>query len=164
MKRAERARRKDGAELDAAYQGYRNRALWDLWEMQPKEMLFGRWGTEPDEELIVLEEGKTKQSLTRVGQRFPVAPETRHAIMKAHDWRCLYCGSRADKMHLDHITPLAGGGCTEPANLAPACESCNFSKRAKPLSVWLRSHADLSAIDIIARWEEAKRRGRLEIQ
>jgi len=47
-----------------------------------------------------------------------------------HGDSCIYCASNQD-LHLDHIKPLSQGGSNWPANLAPACESCNLSKHAK---------------------------------
>jgi hypothetical protein len=48
---------------------------------------------------------------------------------------CAYCGGPAGSV--DHIVPLALGGDSMSANLIAACRSCNSSKRAKPLLLWL---------------------------
>ena len=53
---------------------------------------------------------------------------------------CTYC-SRKRPLALDHIEPLARGGMHDPDNLTPACKSCNCSKKAKPLLVWLAERA-----------------------
>ena len=42
---------------------------------------------------------------------------------------CWMCGGRADSM--DHVIPLARGGSNWPANLRPACRSCNSRKGAR---------------------------------
>ena len=44
--------------------------------------------------------------------------------------RCYYCGCDG-KMTLDHRIPLSKGGTNWPANIVPACMSCNSSKRNK---------------------------------
>lgn len=41
--------------------------------------------------------------------------------------RCWLCGAVADTT--DHVIPLSGGGTNWPANLRPACRSCNSGKR-----------------------------------
>lgn len=45
-----------------------------------------------------------------------------------HGDSCIYCASTTS-LHIDHIKPLAKGGSNWAANLAPACQSCNVSKR-----------------------------------
>lgn len=47
-----------------------------------------------------------------------------------HGNRCIYCG-RDGPMEIEHMIPLSRGGTNWPANLAPACRSCNSSKRSK---------------------------------
>jgi 5-methylcytosine-specific restriction endonuclease McrA len=44
--------------------------------------------------------------------------------------KCLYCGTE-ENLHIEHRIPLARGGSNHPANLAPACQSCNSSKHTK---------------------------------
>jgi len=44
---------------------------------------------------------------------------------------CAYCGAVADTV--DHVVPLERGGTNWPANLRPACRSCNSSKGDKHL-------------------------------
>lgn len=41
--------------------------------------------------------------------------------------RCVYCGS-AERIEIEHRIPLSRGGTNQPANLVPACKSCNCSK------------------------------------
>jgi 5-methylcytosine-specific restriction endonuclease McrA len=48
---------------------------------------------------------------------------------------CVYCGGSADSV--DHIEPISAGGTGDWDNLAPACRSCNASKKAKPLLTYL---------------------------
>lgn len=40
---------------------------------------------------------------------------------------CLWCGAPADTA--DHLVPLAHGGTNDPANVVPACRSCNSARR-----------------------------------
>lgn len=48
---------------------------------------------------------------------------------------CVYCGGPAQTM--DHVIPRAIGGPDDPANLLPACRSCNGSKSARRLQAWV---------------------------
>lgn len=49
---------------------------------------------------------------------------------------CAYCGVRPEKLHIDHVVPIARGGRHSIGNLLPACADCNLSKNATLLSVW----------------------------
>jgi 5-methylcytosine-specific restriction endonuclease McrA len=52
------------------------------------------------------------------------------------DGLCAYgCGSAATTN--DHVWPVALGGRSDPGNLAPACVSCNSSKRASHPAPWV---------------------------
>lgn len=48
--------------------------------------------------------------------------------------RCYYCGSEADT--IDHRIPICRGGTNLPANLVPACRSCNSRKRHRTEGEW----------------------------
>jgi 5-methylcytosine-specific restriction endonuclease McrA len=41
---------------------------------------------------------------------------------------CFYCGSSAERCHVDHYFPLAKGGTDHWFNLVPACRTCNLRK------------------------------------
>jgi len=74
--------------------------------------------------------------------------------MEFHGWRCRYCGCDFQlkvircfgsgpgrprqyldfygiELRVDHVIPVARGGSNWPANLVPACNSCNSKKHAK---------------------------------
>lgn len=60
------------------------------------------------------------------------------------DGRCAYCGNlpglfQTMKLSVDHYVPLSFPDCpgTVPANIVPACVSCNASKHSKPAELWL---------------------------
>ena len=44
-----------------------------------------------------------------------------------YDGKCVYCGSE-EKIEIEHRIPVSRGGTNLPANLVPACMSCNRSK------------------------------------
>jgi predicted nucleic acid-binding Zn-ribbon protein len=51
--------------------------------------------------------------------------------------RCAYCFDSVANLTMDHIAPLKKGGPHTKSNIAPACLSCNSSKRDKDLMKWL---------------------------
>ncbi len=50
-----------------------------------------------------------------------------------HGNRCIYCKS-TENLTVEHMIPLSRGGTNWPANLAPACRSCNCSKNNKTIT------------------------------
>lgn len=56
--------------------------------------------------------------------------ESLDARFNYYGYRCKYCGS-GDKLTIDHRIPLSRGGTNLPANIVPACQSCNSSKNNK---------------------------------
>lgn len=58
-------------------------------------------------------------------------------LVRRHDGRCFYCGSR-EALVMDHVVPLARGGRHAIANILPACPKCNGHKNDLLLSEWKR--------------------------
>ena len=56
-----------------------------------------------------------------------VAAVSRRAVFARDEYRCQYCGSRADS--IDHVVPRSRGGRDVWDNLAAACRPCNTRKR-----------------------------------
>lgn len=56
-------------------------------------------------------------------------------LIKLYHSPCLYCGS-VKRITLDHIIPISRGGTHGIGNIAPACLSCNSSKREKTIMEW----------------------------
>lgn len=54
--------------------------------------------------------------------------EDRLALLKEYDGRCAYCGSKPDKLEMDHVIPLSRGGKHTKINIVPACFDCNRRK------------------------------------
>jgi 5-methylcytosine-specific restriction endonuclease McrA len=50
--------------------------------------------------------------------------------------RCYYCHKVTEQLEPDHRIALAAGGSNQPANIVPACKTCNRSKGAKTLEAW----------------------------
>lgn len=58
------------------------------------------------------------------------------AVCKKYANTCIYCGSK-ERITIEHLTPVSRGGTNEVSNLAPACLSCNSSKRNKTYKEYL---------------------------
>ncbi len=56
-----------------------------------------------------------------------VAALSRRAVFARDEYRCQYCGKRADS--IDHVVPRSRGGLDVWENLAAACRRCNTVKR-----------------------------------
>lgn len=56
-----------------------------------------------------------------------LSPVSRRAVFVRDDFRCQYCGERADS--IDHVVPRSRGGRDAWDNLAAACRPCNTRKR-----------------------------------
>lgn len=56
-----------------------------------------------------------------------IAAVSRRAVFARDEYRCQYCGDRADS--IDHVVPRSRGGPHDWENLAAACRPCNMSKR-----------------------------------
>lgn len=59
--------------------------------------------------------------------------------------RCAYCGSKPKVLEKEHIVALANKGHTVPANIIPACQRCNRSKKIKSLETWFPHQKFFSA-------------------
>jgi hypothetical protein len=56
------------------------------------------------------------------------------------DHRCVYCGCDGPLVQ-EHIIPVSAGGPYSAENIVPACQSCNASKRDKPVEQWANIEA-----------------------
>lgn len=59
--------------------------------------------------------------------RRTLATVSRRAVFARDEYRCQYCGDRADS--IDHVLPRSRGGRHDWENLAAACRPCNTAKR-----------------------------------
>ena len=55
------------------------------------------------------------------------------SVVRAHSWKCFYCGKRLTRKTLtkDHRNPLSRGGSDFARNLVPACKACNSGKAGR---------------------------------
>lgn len=63
-------------------------------------------------------------------ERGYITSALRQLVLERDEWRCCYCGSTAD-LTLDHIFPVALGGCSTEDNLQVLCRRCNSAKGAR---------------------------------
>ncbi len=52
------------------------------------------------------------------------------------DNQCVYCGSKQDKLTMDHYMPVSKGGDLSVYNIVPCCTSCNSSKHKHDFIDW----------------------------
>ncbi|MDF3280478.1 HNH endonuclease [Gordonia sp. N1V] len=67
-----------------------------------------------------------RQAAKAAAEGFATPSQVR-ARIEYYGGKCWICGSPWE--HIDHVKPLARGGCNWPSNLRPACRSCNSAKR-----------------------------------
>jgi len=110
------------------------------WRARNPDVMYAaaqRWKkAHPDKEKMYSRAAHVKRKAAKLGTQHPVA--TLDEILTLEQ-RCQACGSDAE--HLDHIWPLARGGCSALHNLQWLCEHCNCSKGAKTMDEWLGSAA-----------------------
>lgn len=86
------------------------------------------------------------KSLVHSGRHWQYNPkgaasvEDIEARLAFYGFHCAYCGIGKAEC-LDHVIPLSRGGSNWPANLRPACKSCNSEKRNRTLSEWRQFRA-----------------------
>ncbi len=69
----------------------------------------------------------------------------------AYATTCCYCGRKA-KLTLDHLIPRLKGGADAADNITYACKSCNSSKGAKDMVLWLKSKDRFPAVLVFRRY------------
>lgn len=69
-------------------------------------------------------------------KRKQISKKVRFEIFKRDGFSCQYCGSTPPKvvLHVDHIIPVARGGCNDDDNLVTSCLGCNLGKGARSLA------------------------------
>lgn len=76
-------------------------------------------GLEDDFATVMRDKWRSQRAMRRAAWRVrPILPTD----------VCAYCGTRSDRMTIDHVVPLSLGGDSHPSNLVPACSSCNSRK------------------------------------
>jgi hypothetical protein len=63
-------------------------------------------------------------------KRDPIPDDVKTVVWSRDGGACVRCGSK-DKLHFDHIIPVAKGGSNLPVNIQILCEVCNLKKSDK---------------------------------
>jgi 5-methylcytosine-specific restriction endonuclease McrA len=58
---------------------------------------------------------------------------SRRALFARDGWRCVYCGTSAGRLTLDHVVPRSKGGESVWENVVTACAPCNLRKGDRTL-------------------------------
>lgn len=92
----------------------------------------------PELRLYTRQKSKRRKALERgsVGIQVKGCQITKRFAEFGH--RCAYCGATGD-LHIEHVNPISKGGTHVLSNVVPACQSCNYSKRAKDAETWYRA-------------------------
>ena len=53
---------------------------------------------------------------------------SRRALFARDSWRCVYCGTTAGRLTLDHVVPRSRGGESVWENVVTSCAPCNLRK------------------------------------
>jgi len=53
---------------------------------------------------------------------------SRRALFARDGWRCVYCGTTAGRLTLDHVVPRSRGGTSVWENVVTSCAPCNHKK------------------------------------
>lgn len=82
---------------------------------------------------------RTEGRLREANERGTFAKLTKsnwEGVLERYHHMCLYCSSK-ENLTIEHLTPLSRGGDNFLPNIAPACLSCNSSKRDKTYEEFL---------------------------
>lgn len=63
-------------------------------------------------------------------KRDPIPPDVKMLVWSRDGGACTSCGSK-EKLHFDHIIPVAKGGGASSENIQVLCETCNLKKSDK---------------------------------
>jgi len=69
-----------------------------------------------------------------------VNKKRKQLILNRDNHTCQYCGSKKERLIIEHIIPLTKGGVASNGNLVAACQSCNLRKR---FNVWIPLNIDI---------------------
>lgn len=94
-----------------------------------------------DMELIISKVYVRPPSKTHGHKRKNISHQLRRQVFERDAYRCKGCDDWHD-LCIDHILPVARGGCKNIENLQTLCRSCNSKKGTKTMSEWLEVQND----------------------
>lgn len=119
---------RENPEEHRVYRAQRTRELW-RWNYMMSPSL-RRYHHEKSRRRKALERGNHVVRVTsaQIRERF-----------KQFDHCCAYCGTAPSELQTEHFLPISKGGTHVLSNILPACQTCNYSKRALDPETWYRS-------------------------
>ena len=80
-----------------------------------------------DEEFIRQEKGKARE-----------LRKSRWWRNKIAEGKCHYCGRKVEPplLTMDHVVPMARGGCSQKINIVACCKDCNTKKKSMLPQEW----------------------------
>jgi hypothetical protein len=83
----------------------------------------------------VINQGHIRRAKQRAAPHNDLTAAQWREIKEHYGYCCVYCGKQAQRLTMDHLTPIARGGSHTVSNVVPACRSCNSRKRVGPVLV-----------------------------
>jgi hypothetical protein len=74
-------------------------------------------------------------------RRVTLSKHRRATVHRMYQNKCAMCRRADQPLTLDHIIPLASGGCNAACNLQVLCYQCNADKGILDMTDWLESRA-----------------------
>lgn len=96
-----------------------------------------QWLAKNKHRKAVYAHNRNKRSRINAGS-LRVSPRDWRRLLNRYGYRCFYCGTCPETLHMDHVFPLSRGGRHAIGNLVPACVSCNSSKGSSFIIEWRR--------------------------
>lgn len=107
------------------------------WRNQEKQIACARaWQTANPDAARAIADARRARKAGAPGKH--TGSEWRQCL-ESYGGLCVYCLRKATTK--DHLVALTSGGSNHIGNIVPACKSCNSSKHASPLLVWLTRRA-----------------------
>lgn len=136
--------RESGRRWREKHPGETTRRVQDWNARHPGRMkaTFKEWYTKPENAARVIARSKIAVKVRRARSQGAAGSHTQAqwlARVALHGWCCRYCRESLTPatLTMDHAIPLSRGGSEWPANLVPACGSCNSRKQRKTLREFL---------------------------
>jgi len=93
------------------------------------EMQFG--------DFLKTETDRAEERIAHSARRKPLKRVEQNRVFKRDGFVCRQCGDSpgVEKLHIDHIIPVAAGGSNELSNLQVLCVDCNLAKSDKIVAI-----------------------------
>ena len=113
------------------YQLWKGHALYPIYSKRNKVGT----GHNPELNRLRVQRSSRRKEERKANAKGFCTPEQLEARLEYYGYQCAYCPRPYE--HIDHVIPLSKGGTAWPANLVPACASCNHRKSNRSIWEWL---------------------------